>query len=74
MKTQSFTVLPLKPGAGPYMIAMHATPTARDFFPDNFYRFQNRFRVFPALAVANTGSCVGPQTETGQRAHRYRQN
>ena len=34
LKTPSSNVLPLKPGAGQY-IAMHATPTARDFFLAN---------------------------------------
>ena len=38
MRTQSFKVLPLKPGVGQY-IAMHATLTARDFFVANFYPF-----------------------------------
>ena len=27
--------------------------------------FQNLSRVFPVLAVANTGSCVGPQSKIG---------
>ena len=31
VRTQSLNVLPLKPGVGQY-IAIHATPTARDFF------------------------------------------
>ena len=39
---------------------MHATPTAKDFFLAN-----GPSRFFPALAVANTGSCVGPQNEIG---------
>ena len=68
MRTQSLKVLPLKPGVGQY-IAMHATLTAKDFFPAKFYPFspftciffQNLFRVFPVLAVANTGTCVGLQ-------------
>ena len=33
-RTQSSKVLPLKPGVGQYT-AMHATLTARDFFPAN---------------------------------------
>ena len=57
-------------------IAMHAMLTARDFFLANFYPsgpftsifFQNVFRVFPVLAVANTGSCVGPQIKIGHPA------
>ena len=64
-KLKSLKVLPFKPGVGQY-IAMHATITARDIFLANFYPsgpftcifFQNLFRVFPALAVAYTGSCV----------------
>ena len=69
---QSLRVLPLTPGVGQY-IAIHATLTARDFFLANFYPpglftcifFQNLSRVFPVLAVANTGSCVGQQNKTG---------
>ena len=30
-------------------------------------------RAFPVLAVANTGSCVGPRNKIGHPAHRYRQ-
>ena len=48
---------------------MHAAFAAKDFFFANFYPsgpftrifFQNLSRVFPVLAKANTGSCVGPQ-------------
>ena len=36
LRTQSSKVLPLKPGVGQY-IAMHATSTAKDFFPAYFY-------------------------------------
>ena len=36
VRTQSLNVLPLKPGVGQY-IAIHATLTARDFFPAYFY-------------------------------------
>ena len=35
--------------------------------------FQNLSRVFPVLAVANTGSCAGPQNEIGHPAQRYKQ-
>ena len=63
---------PLKPGIGQY-IAMHATLTAGDFFLANFHPSgpftcifsQNRSRVFPVLAVTNTGSCVGQQNKLG---------
>ena len=36
LRTQSLSVLPLKPGVGKY-IATHATLTARAFFLANFY-------------------------------------
>ena len=79
-RTQNSKVLPLKPGVDQY-IAMHATPTARDFFLANFYPsrpfncifFQNLLKVFPVLAVANTGSRVGRQNKIGHPAYRYRQ-
>ena len=71
---QSLQVLPLKPGVGQY-IAIHATLTARDFFLAKFYPsgpfvciFKNLSRVFPVLAVANNGSCVGPQNKIGHPA------
>ena len=75
VRTQSLKVLPLKPGVGQY-IAVHATLTARDFFLAYFYPsgpftcifFQNLSWFFPVLAVANTGSCVGPQNKTGHPA------
>ena len=60
-------------------IAMHATPTARDFFPASFFLaqspafIQNIYRGFCVLAVANTGSCVGSQNKIFNPAHRYRQ-
>ena len=73
VRTKSLNVLPFKPGAGQY-IAIHATLTAKDFFPAYFYPFlpfrsihqhffQNLFRFFPVLAVANTDSCAGPQNK-----------
>ena len=74
MRTQSWKVLPLKPGVGQY-IAMHATLTARDFFLANFYPFGPFTCIFSKtspefflLAVANTGSCVGPQNKRGHLA------
>ena len=47
--------------------------TARDFFLAYFYPsspftcifFENFSRFFPALAMANTGSCIGPQNKIG---------
>ena len=67
---------PFKVGVGQY-IAIHATLTARGFFLAYFYPygpftciFQKTFPSFPVLAVANTGSCVGPQNKIGHRAVR----
>ena len=64
LRTQSLQVLPLKPGVGQYM-AIHATLTAVDFFLANFNLsgsficiIPNLSRVFPVLAVTNTGSRV----------------
>ena len=49
VRTQSLIVLPLKPGVGQY-IAIHATLTARDFFPFQsihlLFFFQNLSRFF----------------------------
>ena len=77
--TRNLKFLPLKPGVGQY-IAIHPTPTARDSsllistHPVHLPAFfQNLSRVFPVLAVANTGFCVGPQNKIGPPAHRYRQ-
>ena len=71
----SLNVLPLKRRVGQY-IAMHAMLTARDFFHTYFFPsgpltyifFQNLSWFFPVLAVANTGSCVGPQNKIGHPA------
>ena len=74
LRTQSLKVLLLKPGVGQYK-AIHATLTARNFFLANFYPsgpficiFSKPLPSFPALAVANTGSCVGPQHKIGHPA------
>ena len=81
LRTQSTTVLPLKPGVG-QNIAMHALQTVRDFILANFYLPNpttfiffphNISGVFPVLAVANAGFCVGPQNLPGHPAHRHRQ-
>ena len=72
VRTYSLNVLPLKRGAGQY-IAIYATLTARDFFLANFYPSglftcilsKTSPEFFPVLAVANTGSCVGPQNKIG---------
>ena len=39
----------------------------------HLHLFQNISRVYPVLAVVNTGSSVGPQNEIGHPACRYRQ-
>ena len=72
MRIQSWKVLSLKPGVGQY-IAINATLTAWNFFlayfcpsgPFTCIFFQNLSQFFPVLAVANTGSCVGPQNKIG---------
>ena len=68
-------VLPFKPGAGLY-IALRATPTTGDFFLAKFYPSgpftcvlsKTSPEFFSVLAVANTGSCVGPQNRIGPPA------
>ena len=74
VRTQSSNVLTLKPGVG-QNIAIHATLTARDFFLAYFYPsgsficiFSKTSPEFFLLAVANTGSCVGPQNKIGHPA------
>ena len=52
VRTQSLIVLPLKPGVGQY-IAIHATLTARDFFP-----FQSIHLLFFSKTSPDF-SCVG---------------
>ena len=68
VRTQSLNVLPLKPGVGKYIV-LHAKLTVRDFFLAYFYPsgpftgifFPKPLPISPVLAVANTGSYVGPQ-------------
>ena len=79
LTTQSLKVLPLKPGEGQY-IATHTTLPARNIFHANFYPsgpliciVPKPLQSFSALAVAHTGSCVGPRNRIGHPAHRYRQ-
>ena len=75
VRTWSLNVLSLKHWVGQYIV-IHATLTARNFFLAYFYPSspftcifsQNLSRFFPALAVANTGSCVGPQNEISHPA------
>ena len=78
--TQSLMVLPFRPGVDLYT-AIHATLTVRDFFLADLYPsgpftcifFQTSPKFFPVVAVADTGSCVGPQNKIGPPAHRYGQ-
>ena len=67
VRTQSLNVLPLKPGVGQCIVY-----TNRQWFLPclflpfqsiHLYFFQNLSWFFPVLAVANTGSCVGPQNK-----------
>ena len=75
VSTQSLNVLPLKPGVGQY-IAIHATLTASGLFlayflpfrSNHLQNFQSLSRVFPVVAVACTGFCVGPQNKVGHPA------
>ena len=74
LRTQSLKFLPLKSGVGQY-IDIHATLTARCFFLANFYPSgpftcisPKPLPIFPVLAVAYTGSCVGPQNKIGHSA------
>ena len=54
-RTQSLKVLHLKSGVSQY-IAIHATLTARNFFPAYFYPafFTKPLPISPVLAMANT--------------------
>ena len=73
VRTQSLNVLPLKRGVSQY-IAIHATLAARDFFLAYFYPSSPFTRIysntspdfFLVFAVADAGSCVDPQNETGR--------
>ena len=68
VRTQSLNVLPLKPGVGQY-VAIHATLTARDFFPAYFYPSaffpQTLSRFFLCWLWLKHGSCVDPQNKIG---------
>ena len=56
LRTQSSMDFPFKPGADLY-IAMHATPTAKDFFLVNFYPVVHSLERFlkPLLSFSYTG-------------------
>ena len=58
-------MLHLLPGISSLLISTH--PVHSPAF------FQVLSSVFPVLAVANIGSCVGPQNKIGHPAHRHRQ-
>ena len=72
VRTQSLNVLPLKPGVSSHTFYAYC----QEFFPCLFlpfqsvhlHFFQNLSWFFPALAVANTSSCVGPQNKIGHPA------
>ena len=75
MRTQSVKVFPLKIGSrSVYCHACYAN--CRESFLANFYPSgpftrifpKNLSQVFPVLAVAHTGSCVGPQNKIGYSA------
>ena len=70
---------PFKPGAGLY-IAMHATPTARNFFLANFYRAGPFTSIFSktSLGFFLCWLCLTPvpvwvRRKLGHPAHFYRQ-
>ena len=69
LRTQGLKVLVLKPGVFQYIIAIHATLTARDFSFTNFCRSG----PFTCIFLINTDSCVGPQNKIGHPAYRYKQ-
>ena len=56
---QSLNVLPLKSGVGQYIAIFLPFRSISCIF------FQNLSQFLPVLAVANTGSCVGPQNKIG---------
>ena len=57
-------VLPLKLGIGQY-IAVHAILTTRDSGPFTCIFSKISLESSFLLAIANIGSCVGPQNKTG---------
>ena len=72
--TQSLNVLPLKPRVAQYKPTMlRLLPGISSLLTSTLpvhspAFFQNLSRCFPALAVANTGSCVGSQNKIGRPA------
>ena len=79
LRTQSSKVFPLKHGVG-QNTAKHVLPTTKDFFSilvstlpaHSPAFFKNISPLFPVLAVANIGSCVGSQDKIGHPAGRSR--
>ena len=79
LRALSSKVLPCKPEAGQYN-ALRATPTARAFFPANFYPpslfpcifFQTSPEFFLCW-LWSTQAAVWARRMKGQPAHRYRQ-
>ena len=63
IRTQSLKVLPPEPGVG-QCIVIHATLISTLPVPSPAF-FQTSPDFFPVLAVANTGSCGGPQNKIG---------
>ena len=75
VRTESLNVLPLKPEVGQY-IAIHTTllPGISSFLISTLPVHSPAFFpkplpiFFPVLAVADTGTCVGPQNKKGHPA------
>ena len=84
-RIQSSKILPLKPGVGRYKFILRLLQGilsllistllvhSPEFLPNLFGVFCLLLLFFSVLAVANTGSCVGPQTKIAHPAHCYRQ-
>ena len=78
LSTQSLKVLLLKPGIQPRMLRLLTGISSLLISKISVHSpafFKSLSRVFPVLAVANTGSCVGPHpgsssqtTDAGSRA------
>ena len=75
VRTQSLNVLPLQPGVGQYIAyILRLLPGISSLLISTFpghspaFFFQNLSRFFPVLAVANAGSCVGPQNKISHPA------
>ena len=80
-RTQSSILLPLKPGAGPYIQPglLHLRPGISSlliflpFLSIHLHFLSKPLPSFPVSAVANTGSFVGRQNKIGHPACCYRQ-